>query len=107
MGPQIPEPDWKTLRALQPMLLDRLCAQILDECRAVMDDAGLTPHQRYVETFKLVRRRDEDIAVAFDDMRRSMAILRLTAIRRLGLLTDEEFHRFSLGTRETVDFLLA
>jgi hypothetical protein len=107
MGPQIDEPDWKTLRALQPTLLDRLCAQILDECRAVMDDASLTPHQRYLKTFKLIQRRDDDIDTAFNDMRRSMAILKLTAIRRMGLLTDVEFQRFSPKARETVDFLLA
>jgi len=57
--------------------------------------------------FKLMRRRDEDVAIAFNDMRRSMAILKLTAIRRMGLLTDAEFQRFSLKTRETVEFLLA
>jgi hypothetical protein len=107
MGPQIPEPDWKTLRALQRTLLNRLCAKILDECRAVMDDASLTPHQRYLKTFELIQRRDEDIDIAFNDMRRSMAILKLTAIRRMGLLTDVEFQRFSPKIRETVDFLLA
>jgi hypothetical protein len=107
MGPQIYEPDWKTLRALQPMLLDRLCARILDECRAVMDDASLTPHQRYLKTFELIQRRDDDIDTAFNDMRRSMAILKLTAIRRMGLLTDAEFQRFSPKLREIVDFFLA
>jgi hypothetical protein len=107
MGLQIEEPDWKTLRALQPALLDRLCEQILDECRAVLDDASLTPHQRYLKTFELIQRRDEDIDIAFNDMRRSTAVLKLTAIRRMGLLTDVEFQRFSPKIRETVDVLLA
>ncbi|HEY7768792.1 hypothetical protein [Longimicrobium sp.] len=107
MGPQIDEPDWKTLRALQPTLLDRLCAQILDECRAVVDDASLTAHERYLKTFELIQHRDEDIAIAFNDMRRSMAVLKLTAIRRMGLLTDVEFQRFSPKIRETVDSFLA
>ena len=107
MSPQIPEPDWKTLRVLQPMLLDRLCARILDECRAVMDDPSLTPHQRYLKTFELIQRRDDDIDIALNDLRRSMAILKLTAIRRMGLLTDEEFQRFSPKTRETIESLLA
>lgn len=106
MGPQIDEPDWKTLRALHPALLDRLCAQILDECRSVMDDASLTPHQRYLKTFELIQRRDDDIDTAFNDMRRSMAILKLTAIRRMGLLTDAEFQRFSAEAREKVDSLV-
>jgi hypothetical protein len=96
------EPDWKTLRALQPILLDRLCTRILDEMRGVMDDTSQTPHQRYLKIFELLQDRNDDIAAGFDDMRRSRAIARLANIHALGLFTDEEFERFSPGTRETV-----
>ncbi|CAA9350475.1 MAG: hypothetical protein AVDCRST_MAG89-3098 [uncultured Gemmatimonadetes bacterium] len=92
---------------IAPTLLDRLCAEILDECRALMDDASLTSLQRHLKTLKLIQQRDGGIDIAFDDMRRSMAILKLTAIRRMGLLTDAEFPRFSPKARETVDSLLA
>jgi hypothetical protein len=100
-----PEPDWKTLRALQPILLDRLCTRILDEMRGVMDDAGQTPHQRYLKIFDLLQDRNDDVAAGFDDMRRSRAIERLAYIHALGLFTDDEFQRFSPGTRETVLFM--
>lgn len=100
------EPDWKTLRALQPILLDRLCTRIMGECRKVMDDTGLTAHQRYLKLFKLLRRRDDELAAAFDDMRRSRAMQRLANIHALGLFTAEELERFSPRTRETMEFLV-
>ena len=99
------EPDWKTLRALKPILLDRLCTRIMDECRQVMDDAGLTAHERYLKLFKLLQRRDDELAAAFDDMRRSRAMQRLANIYALGLFTDEELEWFSPGTRDTMQFL--
>jgi hypothetical protein len=99
------EPDWKTLRALQPVLLDRLCTRIMDELRGVMDDAGMTAHQRYLKLFKLLDERNDEVAAGFDDMRRSQALLRLANIYALGLFTDEELARFSPGTREAMQFL--
>ena len=93
------------LRCVKDAALNRLCARILDECRGVMDDPRLTPHQRYLKMFKLIQDRDDDIANAFNDMRRSRALNRISWIRYLDLLTDEEWERFSPRTRETALFL--
>ena len=95
------EPDWKTLRALQPVLLDRLCTRIMDELRGVMDDTGMTPHQRYLKLFTLLQDRNDDVAAGFDDMRRSRAIQRLANIYALGLFTDGELERFTPQTRDS------
>jgi len=65
----IPEPDWKTLRALQAALLDRFCGRVLDECRALCDDAATPTHQRYLALYDLMRKRDKELAQAFDDVR--------------------------------------
>jgi len=46
------------------------------------------------------------MAQAFDDMRRSRALTRIASIKALGLLTDEEFSRFSQETREAVNLML-
>lgn len=105
MSGDFPETDWKVLRSVKDAALNRLCERILDECRGVMDDRGLTPHQRYLKMFKLVQDRDDDIANAFNDMRRSLAVQQISWIRYLGLLTDEEWERFTPRTRETALFL--
>ena len=97
-----PESDWKVLRAVKADALDRYCARVLDECRAAIDAQGASNHDRYLRLFQLLQKRDETLSDAFDDLRRSTAYYRLTHMRRLGLLTKEEFARFSPETREAV-----
>jgi hypothetical protein len=99
------EADWKTLRALSQIALDRYCARVLDECAAVIRDEGKSSHERYLELFKLIHERDDRIAAAFNDMRRSRAVDRLAHTLALGVLTDEELARFSPGFLDTAQFL--
>jgi hypothetical protein len=105
MSGDFPEADWKVLRSVKEAALNRLCERILDECRRVMDDASRSAHQRYLKMFELVQTRDDDIANAFNDMRRSRAIRSISWMRYLKLLTDDEWERFSPRTRELAQFL--
>lgn len=102
---ELPESEWKILRELRPVALDRLCARILAESRAVIDDPSKSNHERYLALFALIQDRDDDIAVAFNDVRRSNALGRLAAIVHQDLLTDLELQRFGKETRERVDLL--
>jgi hypothetical protein len=47
----------------------------------------------------LLQDRDEELAHAFNDPRRSRMIVQLAAIHAYGLLESEEFARFTAGTR--------
>jgi hypothetical protein len=105
MSTEIPEADWKVLRSLKQTALDRYCERVMDECRRVMDDRNGSPHERYLRMFKLLQKRDDDLANAFNDMRRSRAVQQISWMRYLKLFTDEEWERFSPKTRETVQFL--
>lgn len=105
MSADFPESDWKVLRSVKDAALERLCERVMDECRMVMDDRSLSAHQRYLKMFKLIQDRDEDLAHAFDDMRRSRAVQRISWMRYLGLFTEEEWERFSPRTRDTAQFL--
>lgn len=101
------ESDWKLLREMKPVLLERLCERILGECREATVEEGKSAHERYLALFKLVRDRDDDVAACFDDHRRSTAVMKLVAIHRRGLLEPEELARFSEETQETVRALCA
>jgi hypothetical protein len=101
------ESDWKVLRQLHPVALDRLCDRVLREIGRVCADPSKSHHQRYLEVFSLVQRRDKDVALAFNDMRRSQMLQRVMAIRRLGLMSDDEFARFSPEMRQIVSDVLA
>ena len=102
----IPESDWKVFRTVRAAALDRYCARVLDECRAVIKDRSISNHERYLKLFRLLQERDDDLADAFNNPRRSIAFIQLARIRGLDLVTDEELGRFSQETREIVTALV-
>ena len=103
----IPERDWKVLREVQRLALERYCERVLQECASVVGDPDRTAHERYLQLYRLVEKRDRELARAFDDLRRSTATNRLIAMRTLGVVTDEEMERFSEGTRGIVERALS
>ena len=73
MTRDFPERDWKVLRELKPVALDRFCQRTLMEVAALCSDVGRTNHERYLALWKLIRERDDRLSAAFDDLRRSTA----------------------------------
>jgi hypothetical protein len=106
MSRSISEPDWKVLRELKPIALDRFCQRVLDEIARVASDASKTSHERYLAVYQLIERRDRELATAFNGLRRSTALLQLMSMQSHGLLTAEEMSRFSAETREVVRALV-
>jgi hypothetical protein len=100
------ESDWKTFRQLSEVALARFCQRVLDEVGQVTADASRSPHERYLAIYRLIHDRDDELADAFNDPRRSQADLQLALIQFHGLLTEEEMGRFSDETRESVELLL-
>ncbi len=98
----IKESDWKLLGQLRTIALERLCQRILAEIESINTNGTLSAHQRYLEIYKIIARRDKDIARTFNDHRRSTAFNELAAIQSLDLLTPEEFLRFNQETRDAV-----
>ncbi len=54
----------------------------------------------------MVKERDDSIAAAFNDLRRSTAIQRLASMIALGVVTDAELSQFSPATREAATTLV-
>ena len=102
MGLDIPEKDWKVFKRLREVALERFCKSILAEIVKVVSDESKEAHLRYLAVFKLVSKRDKQLASAFDDLRRSTALLQLTLIHRLKLLSDEEILQFTAETQRRV-----
>src|SRR4051812_25780951 len=100
MHHDIRESDWKILRDIKPLALDRLCQQILDEITAVARDPDQGSHAKYGKIYGLIHDRDEDIADAFNDLSRSKALFKLAIMNRLGLIKIDELAQFSQETRE-------
>ena len=103
---EIKESDWKILRQLHTVALERFCERILLEIEQIHSDTTKSFHQKYLQIYAALRRRDKEIALTFNDLRRSTALHQLTAMRARDLLTEEEFSRFSQETRDSVALVL-
>ena len=97
-----PESDWRIFRKLRKVALERFCERALNELRAMTVEVPSSHHQRYLEVFKLVDKRDDELARTFNDPRRSTALIQLRLIRAYGLITDDEMACFSADTQAAV-----
>jgi hypothetical protein len=95
----IPESDWKKIRDLKPVLLDRLCQRILQEVAVQATEPSKTSHERYLAVYRLIHDRDRDIAEIFNGLSRSNAMMCILNAHRHGLMTDDELGRFSEDIR--------
>jgi hypothetical protein len=57
--------------------------------------------------WRIFKERGKKLDGVFDYLRRSTALAQLAAFRARGLITGEEFMRFSAPTREIINAILA
>ena len=102
-GRSVPERDWRLYRDLHDSLVERYCRHVLVEVADVIGNTNKTAHQRYVGLYRLIHRRDKELARALNDPRRSTALYQIAAARALDLVTDDEMHQFSGDTQKAVN----
>ncbi len=102
MPSSIPERDWRVFRELHTIALNRLCERVLNQVRKTVDKPAGSPHETYLKLYKLIENRDEDIAHAFNDFRRSTAVRQLAIIYSMGLIAEDELGRFTDETVKSV-----
>ena len=103
---EIKEQDWKVLRRVHPLALERFCERVLGELDCVSHDGAKGHHARYLQIFRIIQQRDREIARLFDNPRRSQALTMLAQIRSQGLLTEDELSSLSPETRGAIEMLL-
>ncbi len=99
----IPESDWRRFKEIHPRLLELYCSRILHELTVASERPGSSAHERYVKVYKLIEDRDKQLARAFNDFRRSTAIMQMGIMLRMKLLTDEDLRLFSEQTQTQVE----
>ena len=98
-----PESDWKIFRELREVALERFCKRVLAELEPLRLHTSRSHHERYLDVFRLLQERDDELAHAFNNPRRSQMIVQLAAIHAHGLLEPEELARFTPQTRATIE----
>ncbi|MCC6698627.1 MAG: hypothetical protein IT365_23590 [Candidatus Hydrogenedentes bacterium] len=102
MASQVPESDWKRFKIVREKLLERFCERVIAEIASAMTAPGSTAHERYLKIYRLLKQRDEELADAFNDLRRSTALDQLLIMQRMGLLEDEDRQAFTAETQDTL-----
>ena len=96
------ESDWNKFTKLKKIALERFCESVLDESRMLYDKENLTAHERYLELYRVIQKRDKELCRAFDGHSRSRADQQLREMYIKGLVTDDELSKFSEETRNFV-----
>jgi hypothetical protein len=102
MDGDLPESDWKIVRKLHDLALERFCEQVLAEIQRINAMLSKKAHARYLDIFNLIEAQDKEIEWIFNDLRRSNAMEHLCAMVSRKLLPEAEFALLSQETQDQV-----
>ena len=103
---QIKESDWKYLRSIQHEILNRHCDAILEVIDLILKNRKGEEHKSFIRICSLLNDKDDEIAVTYNDLKRSNALEKICHMRRNLAMTDEEFSKFSEETKNIVNRIL-
>jgi len=95
------ERDWKHLRSVHEPALQRFCTRVLADAAAIIQRSETSAHERYLQLSYLLHDRNDEMATAFDDLRRSTGLQRLIAMVGLDVVSREELAGFSPDVQKT------
>ena len=105
MAEKVQEADWRKFRELHEIALERFCERLLEDVVDISNDDDRSARDRYHDLYSLLQDFTDEVRHAFDDPRRSRLVFQLAVISRLGLLSADEFKRFSAPLRARVQAL--
>jgi hypothetical protein len=98
----IPEKDWKQMRSIKERVLDDACARILICIENILQKRDGRNHEAYLELWDLIEKEDAKIALMFNDLKRSTALIMLAQWHSHGLVSESDLALFTEETRNTV-----
>ena len=101
MSEHLPEHDWKRWQQLAPTLLNRYCESVVANAlaSAARESSG---HEKFQALYRFVDESNENIAIVFDNRRRSSALLQIAAAVIRGMMSESELNSFSEGTQARI-----
>ena len=102
----IPEKDWKIFRKLQTELTDTACEMIFRRVEDIANERHGKEHQSYLELYRLIESEDDKIAEMFNNPTRNNVSLKIAALKKHNVLSDEQLQLFSKQTQEFVHSFL-
>ena len=97
------ESDWKTFRKIVPELRERYLRQRNAELIANLQDESLTPTDRFWNVEERVRKEAKILRDCLDGHSRSQMVMFMIAMRRYGMLSDEDLKQFSAELQTQIE----
>jgi hypothetical protein len=101
----IRESDWKVLRGLADVAMERFFTETLREADEKLRDTTGDSRERFWRVHSMMMERRKEAAELFDELSRSKARIRLMMMRSRGLITDDEMKDFSAELAAWIDQL--
>lgn len=57
----IKESDWRHLRGLKDIALDRFCSRVLAEVAGISSNPSATSHEKYQKLYELIQEQDKEL----------------------------------------------
>jgi hypothetical protein len=97
----ISESDWKKFKKMKEEALERFCGTILNDVSEGLESKdNPTNHGKYLYLYKLIEIYDKQVALLFNDHRRSKATIQLMMLRQEGLVNEEDLQGLSNEFKE-------
>lgn len=99
----IAEKDWKHFKKLHELAVNRFSKETLSKISQIIASKETeTKHEKYLEIYQYIKKRDKLLGDCFNEYRRSTAKLSILQIYNLGFFTPEEFNQFSDDVKDFV-----
>lgn len=102
----VPEKDWKLFRKLQNELTAKACDQIFTLVEKIAKNRSGAEHQSYLDLYALIQKEDAKIGEMFNNPTRNNVLMKLVALKRFGIFSNEQFQLFSQETQDSVNSIL-
>jgi len=102
----IPERDWKIFRKFQDELISKACESVFVKVDKLSAARSNDEHQAYLRLYDLIQVENKLIAEMFDNPTRNNVFFKIIALKRSGIISDEQFKQFSEETQKSVTELL-
>ena len=79
------ESEWKRFKRLKDICLDRYCNSVLEEATEICSQEAKSNHDRYIELYQLMRKRDKELGKAFDGLSRNQSHIQLMMMYRMNV----------------------
>jgi hypothetical protein len=106
MSEHLPEQDWKRWQKLAPTLLNRFCDSVVENA-AGFATGEASGHDKFLALYRFLGESNDDIAVVFDNRRRSSALFQIAAAVVRGIMSESELKSLSGETQERVRRIVA